>query len=203
MNKLFLFATGVALLTACGGGSNEVTEPVVSNYSLDESASSLAWVGYKKGTEEGQHAGTVNVVAGTVTITDGILTSGAFTIDAKSIATTDTEQMGEEMAGYLNGDLHSENFFDVEKYPTFEVTLGELVDGNLPTTVKVKGVDFSQEIPVTIEVNDDKVVIHGDFTFDFEGITGAGFAEHDGKRQIPQVDFKLHVELTKDTELVE
>jgi len=201
MNKLFLLATGVALFTACSsGGSDEATEPVVATYSLDASASSLEWIGYKKGAEEGQHAGTVNVSAGTVEITDGILTSGAFTIDARSIATTDTPQMGEEMAGYLDADLHSNNFFDVETYPTFEVSLGELVDGNLPTTVKVKGVDFTQEIPVTVEVSDDKVTIHGDFTFDFEGITGAGFEEHDGKRMIPQVDFKLHVELTKNVE---
>jgi len=200
MNKLFLFATGVALLTACGGGTNEVTEPIVTTYSLNAEASSLSWTGYKKGSEEGQHAGIVNITNGTVTITDGILSSGAFTIDAKSIATTDTEQMGEEMAGYLDADLHSANFFDVENYPTFEVTLGEFVDGNLPTTVKVKGVDFSQNIPVTVEVNDETVVIHGDFTFDFEGIAGAGFEEHDGKRQIPQVDFKLHVELVKDAE---
>jgi len=199
MNKLFLFAAGAALLTACGGKS-ENTEPVINDYSLNVSESSLIWTGYKKGVEEGQHAGTVLFTAGTVQTSDDNITSGSFTLDARSIATTDTDQMGEEYAGYLNADLHSENFFDVEKYPTFEVSVGELKDGVLPTTVKVKGVDFMQDVPVSVEISGESMTIHGEFTFDFEGITGKGFEEHDGKRQVPQVDFKLHLQLDKDSQ---
>lgn len=193
--NLFLFAAGAVLLTACGGNTEEVaTEPVVANYTLDASASTLEWTGYKKGNEQGQHVGTINFTNGNVETTDEVITSGAFTINPATINVTDLQG---EYAEMLTGHLKNPDFFDVEQYPSIEITVGELKDGKLPTTIKVTGIDFTQEVPVSVKVDGDKLIIDGEFTFDFEGIESAGFAEREGTRIVPQIDYKLHLELKK------
>lgn len=192
--NLFLFAAGAAFLTACGGAEEAAVEPVVATYTLDADASTLNWVGYKKGAEEGKHEGIIKFTKGTVETTDDVVTSGSFTLDATTIEATD---LTGEYAGMLNGHLKNADFFDVEQYPTIEVTVGELKDGKLPTTVKVVGVDFTQDVPVSAKVEGDKLIIHGEFTFDFEGIKSQGFAAGGETQIIPQVDYKLHLELKK------
>lgn len=193
--NLFLFAAGAAFLTACGGSEEAAAEPVVANYTLDTEASTLVWTGYKKGTEEGTHAGTINFTQGSVETTDDVITSGAFTIDMNSIRTTD--QLPEPLGDTLNVHLKGAYFFDAAQFPTAEVTIGELKDGKLPATVKLTGIDFPQEVPVSAKVEGDKLIIDGEFTFDFEGIKTVGFAENGGKRIVPQIDYKLHLELKK------
>lgn len=192
--NLFLFATGVALLTACGG-SEEKTEPVLATYTLDPATSTLEWTGYKKGSEEGMHNGVVNFSKGSVETTDSAITSGTFTIDMTTIKTTD--QLPEPMGDTLNAHLRSAFFFDVAQFPTTDVTIGEIKDGKLPTTVKVTGMDFKQDVPVTSKIEGDKLIVDGSFTYDFEGIKSPGFADQGGKRNVPQIDYKLHLELKK------
>lgn len=193
--NLFLFAAGAAFLTACGGSEETATEPVVANYTLDAGASTLVWTGYKKGNEEGTHSGTINFTKGSVETTDDVITSGNFTIDVNSIQTTD--QLPAPLGDTLNAHLKGAYFFDAAQFPTVEVSVGELKDGKLPTTVKVTGMDFTQDVPVSAKVEGDKLIIHGEFTFDFEGIKTVGFAENGGKRIVPQIDYKLHLELKK------
>lgn len=193
--NLFLFAAGAAFLTACGGSEEAATEPVVANYTLDAGASTLVWTGYKKGTEEGTHSGTINFAKGNIETTDDVITSGNFTIDVNSIQTTD--QLPAPLGDTLNAHLKGAYFFDAAQFPTVEVTIGELKDGKLPTTVKLTGIDFTQDVPVSAKVEGDKLIIDGEFTFDFEGIKTVGFAENGGKRIVPQIDYKLHLELKK------
>lgn len=194
--NLFLFAAGTAILASCGGKAEEAAvEPVVANYTLDAEASTLSWTGYKKGKEEGQHAGVLNFSKGTVETTDNVITSGSFTVDMNTIKTTD--ELPAELAEMLNGHLKNADFFDTEKYPTVDVTVGELKDGKLPTTVKVTGLDFTQDVPVSTKVEGDKVIIDGTFTFNFDGIKSPGFGDNNGTRIVPQIDYKLHLELKK------
>ena len=70
-------------------------------------------------------------------------------------------------------------------------------DGKLPTTIKVTGVEFTQDVPVSTKVEGDKLIVDGTFTFDFEGIKSQGFADQGGTRIVPQIDYKLHLELKK------
>lgn len=192
--NLFMFAAGAALLTACGG-AEEVKEPVVATYTLDAGASTLVWTGYKKGVEEGSHAGTVNFTKGTVETADDVIKSGSFTVDMKTIATTDP--LPSPMNDTLNAHLQGAYFFDAAQFATAEVTIGELKDGKLPTTIKVTGIDFTQDVPVTAKVEGDKLIIDGTFTFDFNGIKGQGFAAGGPSQIVPQIDYKLHLELKK------
>lgn len=192
--NLFLFAAGTALLTACGGSAEKAAEPVVATYTLDAAASTLEWTGFKKGAEEGQHSGTINFISGTTETTDDVITSGSVSLDAKTIATTD--ELGPAKDA-LNGHLQNPDFFDAEKYPTIDVTYGELKDGKLPTTVKVLGTEFKQDVAVTSEVNGDNLTVKGKFTFDFDGIAAPGFAAGGETRIIPQIDFNLNMVFKK------
>lgn len=193
--NLFLFAAGAALLTACGGAEEAATEPVVANYTLDAAASTLEWKGYKKGNETGEHGGVISFSKGSVETTDDVITSGALTVDINSIKTTD--QLPAPMGDTLNAHLKGAFFFDATQFPTAEVTVGELKDGKLPTTIKVTGVEFTQDVPVSTKVEGDKLIVDGTFTFDFEGIKSQGFADQGGTRIVPQIDYKLHLELKK------
>lgn len=194
--NLFLFAAGAAFLTACGSSAEETaTEPVVANYTLDASASTLEWKGYKKGNEQGEHGGVISFSQGSVETTDNVITSGSFTIDINSIQTTD--QLPAPLGDTLNAHLKGAFFFDAAQFPTAEVTVGELKDGQLPTTVKLTGIDFTQDVPVSATTEGDKLIIHGEFTFDFEGIKSPGFIEREGTRIVPKFDYKLHLELKK------
>lgn len=192
--NLFLFAAGTALLTACGGSAEKAAEPVVATYTLDASASTLEWTGKKTGAEEGQHTGTVTFTEGSVETTDNVVTSGTVVLAATTINATDLEG---EYQGMLNGHLKNEDFFDVEKYPNITVKFGEVSDNKIKATVNVTGMDFTQEIPVTTKVSDDKVTADGKFTFDFEGIKSKGFAAGGETRILPQIDFNVHLEFKK------
>lgn len=194
MKNLFLFAASAAILASCGGAEETAVEPVVEVYSLDAAASTLSWTGFKKGAEEGQHTGTINFVKGTTETTDGVLTSGAVTIDATSLTATDLQG---EYQGMLNGHLKNSDFFDVEKYPTIEVTYGELKDGKIATTVKVVGAEFTQDVPVSTKVENGNLIVDGKFTFDFEGIKSVGFAAGGEVRIMPQIDYDLHLVFKK------
>ncbi|HLU88128.1 MAG TPA: YceI family protein [Taishania sp.] len=193
--NLFLFAAGVALLTACGNGEQAANEPVVATYTLDTEASTLEWTGYKKGNEQGQHSGTINFADGTVETTDDVITSGKLTVDMNTISTTD--QLPAPMGDTLNAHLKGAYFFDTKQFPTAEVTVGELKDGKLATTIKVTGMEFKQVVPVTTKVEGDKLIVEGKFDFDFEGIKSPGFADNGGTRIHPKFDYNMHLEFKK------
>lgn len=192
--NLFLFAAGTAFLTACGGSAEKAAEPVIATYTLDASASTLEWTGKKTGAEEGAHTGTINFKEGSVETTDGAVTSGTAVLDATTITTTDDLGPAKDA---LNGHLKNPDFFDVEKYPTMSVKFGEVIDNKIKATVTVTGMDFTQDIPVTTIVTEDKVVADGKFTFDFEGIKSPGFAAGGETRILPQIDFNVHLEYKK------
>ncbi|MBU3681720.1 MAG: YceI family protein [Flavobacterium sp.] len=75
-------------------------------------ASSIQWTG-KKVT--GQHEGTINFLDGFLTFKSNKLVAGTFTVDMKSISTTD---LTGEYKDKLDGHLKADDFFGVEKFPT-------------------------------------------------------------------------------------
>jgi len=195
--NVLLFAAAAVFMTSCGGSEKveEVAaEPVT--YSLDKETSTLEWTGKKKQGDD-KHVGTINFTSGSVVVTGDVLTSGEFVIDMNSIATTD--EMPAEVQGKLNGHLKNEDFFNTEKYPTATVKVGELKDGKLPTTITLMGMEFKNDVPVTVTVKEDKVTINGTFDFDFTGLTSMGFmADPASGQQILSVfSYNLNVELTK------
>ena len=197
--NVLLFVAAGALVASCGSKTEETevaAEPVVATYTLDQSASRLEWTG-RKNEGDDKHVGTINVTSGSVETEDGVLKSGSFTVDMTSIATTD--EMPVEVQEKLNGHLKNPDFFDTEKYPTAEVTTGELKDGKLPTTIKLMGLEFKQDVPVSVKVEDAKVTIAGTFDFDFNGLKSMGFMKDPatGVQILPTFSYNMNLVLTK------
>jgi polyisoprenoid-binding protein YceI len=80
-------------------------------------SSSIQWTG-KKVT--GQHEGTINFLDGILTFKSNKLVAGTFTVDMKSISTTD---LTGEYKDKLDGHLKADDFFGVEKFPTATLVL--------------------------------------------------------------------------------
>ncbi len=82
-------------------------------YTLDTSASTIAWEGHR--FFGGKHTGTINVVDGQFDVRDGKLVGGQFTIDMNSIKVTDLQG---ETAEKLAAHLRTDDFFDAVNFPT-------------------------------------------------------------------------------------
>lgn len=92
-------------------------------YRVDSEKSKLDWMC-------GKHNGYIEIHEGTLTMKDGEITGGEFTIAMDSITTLDIDY--ELMRETLNNLLKSEHYFDSEKYPlsTFKITNSHLIEGD-------------------------------------------------------------------------
>ncbi len=106
--------------------------------------SNIDWLG-KKVT--GAHNGTINIKQGELTLTDGQLTAGRFTIDTTSIKILDIADPATN--AQFAGHLASDDFFGSDQFPeaVFEITAvrNNHVDGNLT----IKGITH----PISFDVN--------------------------------------------------
>ena len=132
------------------GETAEATTESVS-YTVDLGASTVNWSGAK--VLEGSHTGTVALTAGSLSVKEGAIEAGSFTLDMTSI--NEVGGSSEEMTAKLIGHLKSPDFFMVDSFPTasFEITSGgtDKVKGNLT----IKGITNEIEIPVTTEMTEE------------------------------------------------
>lgn len=138
-----------------------------AKYMANPAESTIEWTGFKP---TGKHNGTIKVESGIFTVNDGKIESGTFLIDMNSIVVLDIPA-DDEYNGKLVGHLKSDDFFDVEKYPSaaFEVTGFEekegktWLSGNLTLKEKKNNVTF----PVTVSSNNGQYSITSEvFTID-------------------------------------
>lgn len=143
--------------------ANESTPAVT--YNVDTKESVIDWTGTKLG---GKHIGTIHLSNGKIGVTEGVVSSGEFTIDINSIVVTDlTDKTGKaDLENHLKGSIEGEedHFFNVNKYPkgTFEITsvnteedMTTYVEGNLT----LKDITKSIKFPATVTVSDNNVSI--------------------------------------------
>ena len=109
---------------------------------VDTLASIVAWKGYKPG---GSHHGTLGIKQGELSVENGELVSGTFTLDMNKILCEDLTdaKMNEQLVGHLK----SADFFDVAKYPEgkFTITTVEKLNDGVNThrisgNLELKGV---------------------------------------------------------------
>ena len=176
---LKIFAV-VALVgfTNCGDNkakeaeTTEATEAAVADatavtFKANTENSMIEWKGFKP---TGSHTGTIAISEGTVSVDDGAIESGNFTIDMNSIAVTDIP-VEEEGNAKLRGHLTSADFFDAEKYPTakFEVTGISTVEGKtmLSGNLTMKEKTNNISIPVSTSIEGDTMKLTSEtFTID-------------------------------------
>lgn len=127
------------------------TAAVGQDHKVDAKKSELAWYG-KKVLVPSSHNGLITIKNGTVATKGGKVASIKIVADMKSIESLDMK--GKSGKGKLEGHLKSEDFFDVEKYPTATFTstsvtpvkgkAGQyLVKGDLTVKAKTNPISFT------------------------------------------------------------
>lgn len=154
-----LFASLFSLLLLANEGKEKV-------YSVDNKVSSIEWIGEKV---TGSHEGTIMVKEGSVVIENGKIVSGTLFIDMTSIEVTDIEDEG--TSAKLKGHLSSDDFFGVNAHPTakLEITSVKHTEGKQHIIIgklTIKGTTQPIEIPATVMMEDNKVVVIGETKID-------------------------------------
>jgi len=169
--KLFMFLLVTsAFAVSCGSNveqaevsdAQEVAEADGGTAYAVTDASSITWKGEKFSGDA--HNGTIKVSGGELTLEDGNITAGNFTIDMTTIAVTD--DMPEDKKGYLIGHLagttgsdKDADFFQVTKYPTAKFEITEVkpvtkedatheISGNLTMLDKTNKITFDATVGV-------------------------------------------------------
>jgi polyisoprenoid-binding protein YceI len=90
-------------------------------FNADLGASRIEWIGTKV---SGYHTGTVSLKSGELTVTNGQVTAGKFTMDMTTIKAVGPEKVPVDASAKLTGHLQSADFFDTQKFPeaTFVIT---------------------------------------------------------------------------------
>ena len=167
--KLSFLMLAVALFTSCkntSGDKAEVSDAAEvkaaegTSYAVDLANSKVLWEGSKP---TGTHNGTVNISEGSVSVKDGKVTGGSFTLDMNSIVSLDQEgDMKANLEAHLRGTAEGkeDDFFNAPKFPTakFEITkmtglannpdATHLVYGNLTMRDITHEVGFKAKIEV-------------------------------------------------------
>ncbi|MBX3239239.1 MAG: YceI family protein [Chitinophagaceae bacterium] len=178
--SIFSLVAVAAIISSCNqapdaakaetGEKQDVAVADGATYTIDTAASSIGWLGTKP---IGQHTGDFKLASGTITVDNGAVSAGSFIIDATSLRNFDLEKDPESHAK-LVGHLKSDDFLNVEKYPTarFEITGVEVlqddstgthkVSGNLTLRDSTKNVTF----PARLVVTESEVTANANFNID-------------------------------------
>ncbi|MGI9191070.1 MAG: YceI family protein [Chitinophagaceae bacterium] len=179
MKKVILSLTALAFFAACQNapeGENAQTadtQTVATDsngtvYNIDLATSTVGFLGSKP---VGTHAGEFKLTEGSLTVANGNITAGNFTIDVNSMVIKDADTNG---AYKLVGHLLSPDFFDAAKFGTakFAVTACEAVTGDSTATHKISGnltlKDSTKNVsfPAKVSVSDAGVTATASFNID-------------------------------------
>jgi polyisoprenoid-binding protein YceI len=181
---LVVGVAAVAFLASCSssnsteakdsGEAAQATSESVT-YTVDAAASSLQWTGSK--LFDTKHTGTVVIKEGSLSTTNGQLSSGNFIMDMTTII--ETNPADAEMSAKLVGHLSSPAFFDNAVYPTARFEIVEVSDGNIKGNLTIKDSTKLIEFPVNVEMNETGITASSSFTINRNdwGITWGSAAE--------------------------
>ncbi|MCB0401718.1 MAG: sodium-translocating pyrophosphatase [Flavobacteriales bacterium] len=144
----------------------EVVEETVEAPVAVENTMVVEWTGRKVG---GMHTGSVAISESTIKLEEGTLTGG-LAIDMTQMTCTDLE--GED-ADKLIGHLKSEDFFNVEGFPSANIAITNAVQDeqnpgwyNVTADLSIKGKTNAIEFPALVESKDGKLHVEATFAFD-------------------------------------
>lgn len=182
--QLFVAILIAATFTACkttpegDEATTTDTQTVATTAGNDYTIDSASAIGFTGNGVGKNHPGTFKVSEGKITVADGKVSSGTFTINIAGIALSEQAEM---IQTKLKGHLLSPDFFDAAKFPTakFEVTkvvdytsdgadksvvagANTLVSGNLTLKDSTKNVTF----PANITVSETEVTAKANFNID-------------------------------------
>jgi len=156
----FLASCGPKGEKAGAGDAGDVAEESGKEYAVNSATSQIMWEGSKV---TGTHNGTVEISNGSISMEDGNLTGGNFTIDMSSIVDNDLDgDMKANLENHLKGTVEGKetDFFNVPKYPNakFEITKATKLMNNEDANYVVSGnltlKDVTKEISFRAMVNE-------------------------------------------------
>ncbi|PTS98999.1 hypothetical protein DBR11_13575 [Pedobacter sp. HMWF019] len=179
--NILTFLAVALFLTACGEietiKEQQAAEKTGKISAANLETSKIGWKAFHKGGVFPRW-GTLTLRSGELSVKNGELTAGDFTMNMQSIQ-VDPGSVTEEGAQYLQLEAHLKNadFFDVEKYPTadFKITkvtslepndkatiegANKMVSGNLTLKGKALNVTF----PAKVTIIDGIVTVQAKFT---------------------------------------
>jgi polyisoprenoid-binding protein YceI len=132
-------------------------------FNIEKTASTIEWVG-KKVT--GSHNGTIDVSDGVITLADGKLTGGEFTIATNSIKILDVTDAATN--AQFAAHLASDDFFSINKYPAAALTINSVTPGtgnayHVEAVLTIKAITHSIEFEATIDSVQGDTLIYNDF----------------------------------------
>jgi len=171
-----------------------------TTYKVDPKASTVRWVAYK---EIGAgHDGKVAVKNGSLTVKDGLITSGEIIVDMNTISVDDIPA-DKDANGKLVGHLKSPDFFNVAKNPEAKIVIkkaektakGQKLTGDLTFNGKTNPVTFDAVVSESKNDLTTKTDLLVDRTkWDLKYSSKNFFKDLAGDRIIKN-DFKLEVNL--------
>ncbi len=133
-------------------------------YTLDTTESKIEWTGSKTIIKDYYDNGTLSFADGSVTVSGGVITAGAFTVDMKSFSVTSTGRgSGNDM---LANHLKSADFFDVEAFPVATIGIQSVADGTVTADVTIKGITKPVTFPAAISQDGDTITASAKFAID-------------------------------------
>ncbi|MDI9356709.1 MAG: YceI family protein [Chitinophagaceae bacterium] len=152
-------STGEALIASTESGDHYMIEMGEKNI--------VKWIGSKP---VGKHNGTFAISEGHISVSNGSVVSGNFTIDIKTLTVSDIPIDAEENAK-LKGHLLSPDFFQADSFPTarFEIVAVEPFDASKIQDKEEFKTDFTPESATTFIVSNPTHLVTGNFTL--KGIT--------------------------------
>ena len=162
-----------------------------SELTLDIKASEVTWVGTKP---TGKHAGTFGIKEGKISVKEGQITAGSFTLDVAALKVTDIPA-DNEMNGKLAGHLTSEDFFDAKKFPSakFEITAVAPYKKDEKATEDKKDAEYTLKDPThTITGNLELKGVTKSISFPAKVTLGEGKASAEAKFTIDRKDWKVN-----------
>jgi polyisoprenoid-binding protein YceI len=151
---------GLALAATLGfqsctsNAESETTEEVAmvlnGTFNSNLAASSVEWKGVMLGVKE--HTGNVTLSNAEVTITDGAVTGGTFTVDLSTINTTDSSYNAESTPEKLVGHLSSADFFNTAEFPTATFMITGSEGTNVMGNLTIRGITHEETVK-NVEIN--------------------------------------------------
>ncbi|MFT7615074.1 MAG: hypothetical protein ACI9J3_004062 [Parvicellaceae bacterium] len=198
MKKILLpvIAASALLITACGEVTvtdltDEITptdvivEPVVANYNVEASASTLEWQGTDATDDTHFHSGLIGIKSGSIETTDGMITGGSIVIDMSALTYTAGFSKGNAMdseseaVANLWGHFSDTAFLNNITFPEATYTITGCDDTGVMGTLNVAGTDIELTIPGTPVVTEEGVSHTADFDVDLASavpyLAGGGF----------------------------
>jgi len=183
MKKMVLVSAALIAFASCDNASNtteagDAAAATGATLSVDAAASSVNWEGAK--LTETVHTGAISLTEGSLSVKEGKLEAGSFTLDMNSITSTDLTDTA--MANKLVGHLKSADFFLTDSFPTAKFEITGVAAATSPDSAQIsgnltiKGVTNGISFPAKVAVSDSTVDASARITFNRNdwGITWGG-----------------------------